>query len=349
MLNKCKEIGFSEIINKLYAEYDSLLIVSKINNELKIIAPISKSITAIVPYTNDIKILSENIESIKNAYANAQITSKNATISTNAKNITIKQAQEALNSANTAHLSALFAGDRAEWIDENTKPILENLEVIKLSPQNAQIAKESANISTKAKIVTIEQAQKALNSANTAHLSALFAGDRAEHVDSVAIYVTNKKNEVIKNIGQHKDFIELSTLNIETIERLLLEKSQEVEVAKKEAFNSATLSTINKNFTKSDREFVNTVKTIVRAVANETIENKDITKKYRDETLNSGNVVVDLRNETSAFRDESEKYRDEIRDMSEQLKVNGVYDIKKEMFVLRTGMIYETRGDILRP
>ena len=150
-MGKCKDLTFSKVVSELFGIYSEIVIVAKIEDKIKLIAPISDDIVVIAPYVDDIETVSNNIDSVKNAYRNAQIAKESSTIATNAKKLAIEKAQEALSSANTAHLSALFAGERAEWIKVHTNPILEHLEVIKLSPQNAQIAKESSTIATNAK------------------------------------------------------------------------------------------------------------------------------------------------------------------------------------------------------
>ncbi|SFV70894.1 hypothetical protein MNB_SV-13-132 [hydrothermal vent metagenome] len=341
---------FSKTIKELYEVYDELLIVAKLKNELTIISPIAKDVVAIVPYVDDISIVSKNISAVKTAYRNAQIAKDSSDIAVRAKDISIEKAQQALSSSNTANLSALFAGERAEWIETNTTPILENIEVIKLSPQNAQIAKDNSDIAVHAKDISIQKAREAKDSSNSAHLSALFAGERAEHIDEVSNTIDNKEIEIIGIIDEHEQFVALSTSNIEAIKQLLLRKASETQLAKEEAVNSAVVATQKAQEAKSNSDYVRNAKSIVLSAKNETVVNRNLSKRYRDETVINKNIVSDLRNQTANLTKEAKEYSDKSEEIYDEIKsLDSVYDIKKEMYTTRTGTLYEIRGDITRP
>ncbi|CAA6806716.1 MAG: Unknown protein [uncultured Sulfurovum sp.] len=351
MKNCNNKAGFAQIVNNLYDIKDELLIVASIDNELKVIAPIADDIIAITPYTNDIETVSKNIQAVKDAYANASASLKNASdaerfaiISENAKSVSVEKAREANDDAKEAHLSALYASERAEWIKINTNPILEHIELIKLSPENARIAKESAEIATRAKDISIEKAREANADANQAHLSALYASERAEHVDGVSNYIDNRKIEIVGIVNELKEFIAISTDNIDEIKSLLLRRSSEVEIARNEALQSAVSSTEAKKLVNIKANFVESVVPIVREQANTAIKASADAKRYGDETKA---LSLDFEEKSTTFLSEGRDYRDETKTMYEALKeVGSVYQIHKEIYTMRTGVIYEIRGEL---
>ncbi len=223
---------------------------------------------------------------------------------------------------------------------------MENIEVIKLSPQNAQTAQESANIATRAKDVTIEKAKESLGSANSAHLSALFASAKEENIETISVEIESKRVEILGKIDKHNNFMALSKQEIEKIRDVLLQNSLEAKIARDEAVNSAVETTKAKNEVKSNVEFVENIAPIFREQANQAIQASNTSKKYRDETKA---LSDDFKTKSTVYLDEGREYRNETKEMYETLKVNGVYDIKKEIYALRTGILYEIRGDLLRP
>lgn len=343
---KCdNKAGFAQIVNSLYDIQDELLIVASIDDEIKIIAPIKEDIIAITPYTDDIETVSKNIQAVKDAYLNAQIAKKSAESANNAKEIVIVKANEVLEDSKQAHLSALFAGERAEYIETTTKPILENIEVIKLSPQNAQIAKDEAEIAVRAKEVSIEKASKALDAANSAKLSALYVSAKKEEIETLSLEVNERKVEIFGKIDEHNNFIALSKNEINAIKNLLLQKSLETRLARDEAVTSAVVATEKAKRVDEQKIFVENTVAVVKAEAERTKENRNSSKQFRDETLNSKNYVIDLKNQTLDYKDETETLRNDAVEIYNKLKdVGSVYQIHKEMYTMRTGTIFEVRG-----
>jgi len=277
---RCDDLTFSKVVKEIYKIYDDIIILAKIDNEIKVISPISKDIVALVPYTDDIEICSKNIE------------------------------------------------------------------IIKLSPQNAKIAKESATVATKAKEITIAKAQEALGSANSAHLSALFAGAKEESIEKISSNIDNKKIEIFGKIDKHNKFINLSKKEIDAIKKVLLQSSLEAQTARDEAVSSAVVATAVKETVKSRANFVASVVPVVSRKRDEAVRAEANSKKYRDKVLA---LSIDFKTKSSTVLNESRKYRDETKVLYEALKdVDRVYDIKKEIYTLRTGTIYETRGEVTR-
>ena len=277
-MGKCKDLTFSKVVSELFGIYSEIVIVAKIEDKIKLIAPISDDIVVIAPYVDDIETVSNNIDSVKNAY------------------------------------------------------------------RNAQIAKESSTIATNAKKLAIEKAQEALSSANTAHLSALFASVKEENIEKISVKIDNKKIEIFGKIDEHNRFIDLSKREIEAIKNVLLQKNLETKIARDEAIQNAVIARDAKETVEAKANFVESAAPIVREQANRAIKSANDSKKYRDE---SKALSIDFKKKSTVFLSEGRGYRDETKTMYEELKnVGGTYDIKKEIYTLRTGTIYETRGEL---
>jgi hypothetical protein len=276
---ECRKNGFTETIKKLNIIYDELLIIENIDTQIKLIASIADDIVAIVPYKNDIRVVADNISSVKNAYQNAQIAQNSATIATNAQDVSITEAQKALSSANSAHLSALSAGERAEYVDDKA---------IKL-------------------VALIDT-----------------------HNNEIAV----SEEHIIK----HNRYIELSHEQIEIIRGLISQKAVEVESAKQEAINKAVISTQKALEAKGYRD-------TSKGYRDEAKQYRDNTKRDRDSVYSVKSIVVDLANKSAGYKDEAFSSKERCEVIYDELKgVDSPYDIKKELYTLRTGTIYEIRG-----
>jgi hypothetical protein len=287
---ECRKNGFTETIKKLNIIYDELLIIENIDTQIKLIASIADDIVAIVPYKNDIRVVADNISSVKNAYQNAQIAQNSATIATNAQDVSITEAQKALSSANSAHLSALSAGERAEYVDDKAIKL-----VALIDTHNNEIAVSE------------------------------------EHII--------KHNRYIElSIIKHNRYIELSHEQIEIIRGLISQKAVEVESAKQEAINKAVISTQKALEAKGYRD-------TSKGYRDEAKQYRDNTKRDRDSVYSVKSIVVDLANKSAGYKDEAFSSKERCEVIYDELKgVDSPYDIKKELYTLRTGTIYEIRG-----
>lgn len=358
--------SFVDLIKEAYKIKDEVMLVVSINNEIRVVSRISDDIVALVPYSDDIETVSENIGAVQDAYENARIarqkakesddsavvSRENAKASERSKVVIVGKANEVLQNSKQAHLSALYAGERAEYIDDTVEPILENMELILLSPEYAQESKESAEtskqsaeVSERAKIFVIGEAQGALQSAKSAHLSALYASERAEYIDvQINKEFESRKIEVVGLIDEHKLFIDTSKKDIREIRQLLLRKAQEADIARKEAVEGAVSVNQQAKRVEEQAGFVAEATQIVRSVTNETIKNRELAN-------HSANDAKTAREEVLEAKCEVAEAREEVAEAYGFLKLNGAsaIEIKKEMFTTRTGILYETRGEVRRP
>jgi len=228
----------------------------------------------------------------------------------------------------------------------NIEVVAKNIQSVKNAHANAQIAKESATIATRAKDITIVKAQEALGSANSAHLSASFAGAKEESIKKISSNIDGRKIEIFGKIDRYSKFINLSKKEIDDIKKVLLQSSLEAQTARDEAVSSAVVATAVKETVKSRANFVASVVPVVSRKRDEAVRAEANSKKYRDEAKA---LSVDFRTKSTAFLNEGRGYRDETKVMYEALKdVSSAYDIKKEIYTLRTGTIYEIRGEVTR-